>query len=127
MSESSGSINVSYRGIGIIVLMILSGLGITGVSGFQLSTGASDAATEDIRKTIQSVIDTDSLMTPEEATEWADERDQQKHRQEHIDETLEQHTGDITEIKEDVHRVEQVVNANQEVLQSIAERVGADQ
>lgn len=127
MSESSGSVNVSYRGIGIIVLVILSGLGITGVSGFQLSNGASDAATEDIKKTIQAVIEADSMMSPAEAEAWADERDVQKHRQERIDETLEKHTEDIAEIKADVQAVQRGVDANQIVLMSIAERVGASQ
>ncbi len=127
MSKPGEEIHISYKGIGIIIATLVGGAGMAGIGGFQLSSGASNAATDDIKKTIQAVIRSDAMMTPEEATEWADERDIQKHRTEHIDGTLIQHSIDIAEIKQDVYVVQKSVDANQATLEAIAEKVGADQ
>lgn len=115
---------VSNRLIGIIILGMLGGGGAIGVGGFTLSNGASEAATEDIRQTIQAVIQSEAMLTPEEAEIWADERDLHKHQQELIDDTLVRHTEDIAELKEDVFMVQQTATANQAILRDIADTVG---
>ena len=118
---------ISNKLIGLLIIGLLGGGGAIGIGGFSLSSGASDAATEDIKQVIQDVLKTEAMLTPEEAEEWADERDTQNRHAEHIDETLEQHSKDITEIKEDVAMVQRSVDMNQAVLQTIADKIGVNE
>ena len=121
----------SNRVIGLILIGMLGGGGAIGIGGFTLSNGASNAAIEDIRRTIQAVIESEA-MTPEEAKDWADDRDSQKRQQERIDETLIQHTEEIVMLRRDVIIVQLTVDEilSQQIItdstiESIAREVGA--
>ena len=124
--EGQDGFFISNKLIGLLVVGVISGGGAIGIGSFTISSGASSAATEDIRQVIQDVLRSEAMLDPEEVDELFIVRDAQKHRDEHIDETLKQHSEDITEIKEDVAMVQQSVDMNQAVLQTIADKIGAN-
>ena len=110
-------LNLSPRGIGIalgVAALIATGAGL---GGFSLSSGASTAATDDIRAVIVSTIDElDSTMTMDEAEVWRAEQD----RMRHVDDTLIKH-GKALE------KVQRTVDGHTQTLQAIADKVGVNE
>ena len=124
---------ISNRVIGFILVGMLGGGGAIGVGGFTLSNGVSNSVTEDIRQTIRAVIESEAMLTPEEAEVWADERNSQKRQQERIDETLMQHTEEIVMLRRDVIIVQLTVDEilSQQIMMdstigSIAREMGVE-
>ncbi len=114
MAEKEG-LNLSPRGIATVILVVMLGLASAGIGGSVLSTGASTAATEDVHTLIETILDDrESTMTLEEAEVWRAKVD----RQQHVDETLQEHGKELVRLRTDVHQVQKTVDA-------IADKVGA--
>lgn len=113
MAEKEG-LNLSPKSIGLIIVVLLAAGGGT-VGGVNLSRGASTEASEGIRVLVEAEIDKrESTMTLEEAETWRKKVD----RQEHVDETLQEHGKELVQLRTEVRQVQTTVDA-------IAHKVGA--